>query len=221
MECNADFRYVPDSLRDIVRGTATQPSRQSERPPMYKPEDLELVRKLLSLVGEDPDREGLQETPLRFLKAIAEYTKGYRENPEDVLKVFEDGAQSADEMVIVRDIPVYSLCEHHLAPFFGKAHIGYVPDQRILGLSKLSRLVEVYARRLQVQERLTNQIADALATHLQPLGVAVVIECRHMCMESRGVRHTGASTVTSALRGSVKNNPDTRREFLSLIRDRA
>ncbi len=185
---------------------------------MYKPEDLELVRKLLALVGEDPDREGLHETPLRFLKAFAEYTKGYQENPEDVLKVFEDGAQSVDEMVIVRDIPVYSLCEHHLAPFFGKAHIGYVPDKRILGLSKLSRLVEVYARRLQVQERLTNQIADALDTHLQPLGVAVVIECRHMCMESRGVRHTGTSTVTSALRGSVKNNPDTRKEFLSLIR---
>jgi len=185
---------------------------------MYKPEDIDLVRRLLALVGEDPDREGLQETPLRFLKALGEYTRGYQENPEDVLKVFEDGAQSVDEMVIVRDIPVYSLCEHHLAPFFGKAHIGYVPDKRILGLSKLSRLVEVYARRLQVQERLTNQIADALDTHLQPLGVAVVIECRHMCMESRGVRHTGTSTVTSALRGSVKNNPDTRKEFLSLIR---
>jgi GTP cyclohydrolase I len=120
-------------------------------------------------------------------------------------------------MVIVRDIPVYSLCEHHLAPFFGKAYVGYVPDRRILGLSKISRLVEVFARRLQVQERLTNQIADALDTHLQPLGVAVVIECRHMCMESRGVRHTGTATVTSALRGSIKTNADTRREFLSLI----
>ena len=205
-------------IRDIVIGSSTEPHRQSELSPMYTPEDLELVRQLLALAGEDPNREGLQETPLRFLKAFAEYTSGYRQNPEDVLKVFEDGAQSVDEMVIVRDIPVYSLCEHHLAPFFGKAHIGYVPDKRILGLSKLSRLVEVYARRLQVQERLTNQIADALDTHLQPLGVAVVIECRHMCMESRGVRHTGASTVTSALRGSVKNNPDTRREFLSLIR---
>ena len=120
-------------------------------------------------------------------------------------------------MVIVRDIPVYSLCEHHLAPFFGKAHVGYVPDKRILGLSKISRLVEVFARRLQVQERLTNQIADALDTHLQPLGVAVVIECRHMCMESRGVRHIGTPTATSALRGSIKTNADTRREFLSLI----
>lgn len=184
---------------------------------MHKPEDLETVRKLLSLIGEDPDREGLRETPARFLKAWEEYTRGYREKPEEILKVFEDGAQSVDEMVIVRDIPVYSLCEHHLAPFFGRAHIGYVPDKRILGLSKMSRLVEVFARRLQVQERLTNQIADALATHLQPLGVAVVIECRHMCMESRGVRHTGTSTATSALRGTIKTNADTRREFLALI----
>jgi GTP cyclohydrolase I len=184
---------------------------------MYQPEDLDIVRKLLALIGEDPQREGLLETPMRFLKAWSEYTSGYQQNPEDILKAFEDGAESVDEMVIVRDIPLYSLCEHHLAPFFGKAHIGYVPDRRILGLSKMSRLVEVFARRLQVQERLTNQIADALDTHLQPLGVAVVIECRHMCMESRGVRHTGTATVTSALRGSVKNNPDTRREFLALI----
>ena len=185
---------------------------------MHKPEDLEVVRRLLTLIGEDPDREGLRETPARFLKALDEYTRGYREKPEDILKVFEDGAQSVDEMVIVRDIPVYSLCEHHLAPFFGRAHIGYVPEKRILGLSKMSRLVEVFSRRLQVQERLTNQIADALDTNLQPLGVAVVIECRHMCMESRGVRHTGTSTVTSALRGSIKTNADTRREFLTLIR---
>ncbi len=188
-------------------------------PPKSVPskKEIEIVRRLLAYIGEDPDREGLLETPARFLKAWEEYTRGYRERPEDILKSFEDGAQSVDEMVIVRDIPVYSLCEHHLAPFFGKAYVGYVPDKRILGLSKISRLVEIFARRLQVQERLTNQIADALDTHLQPLGVAVVIECRHMCMESRGVRHTGTATVTSALRGSIKTNADTRREFLSLI----
>jgi GTP cyclohydrolase I len=185
--------------------------------PVPSKRELEIVRKLLAFIGEDPDREGLLETPARFLKAWEEYTRGYRERPEDILKSFEDGAQSVDEMVIVRDIPVYSLCEHHLAPFFGRAYVGYVPDQRILGLSKISRLVEIFARRLQVQERLTNQIADALDTHLQPLGVAVVIECRHMCMESRGVRHTGTATVTYALRGSIKTNADTRREFLSLI----
>jgi len=185
--------------------------------PVPSKKEIEIVRRLLAFIGEDPDREGLLETPARFLKAWEEYTRGYRERPEDILKSFEDGAQSVDEMVIVRDIPVYSLCEHHLAPFFGKAYLGYVPDKRILGLSKISRLVEIFARRLQVQERLTNQIADALDTHLQPLGVAVVIECRHMCMESRGVRHTGTATVTSALRGSIKTNADTRREFLSLI----
>jgi GTP cyclohydrolase I len=185
--------------------------------PVPSKKEIDIVRRLLAYIGEDPDREGLLETPARFLKAWEEYTRGYRERPEDILKSFEDGAQSVDEMVIVRDIPVYSLCEHHLAPFFGKAYVGYVPDRRILGLSKISRLVEVFARRLQVQERLTNQIADALDTHLQPLGVAVVIECRHMCMESRGVRHTGTATVTSALRGSIKTNADTRREFLSLI----
>jgi len=186
---------------------------------MNKPttKELQMVRDLLTYIGEDPGREGLLETPTRFLKAWAEYTRGYREKPEDILKSFEDGAERVDEMVIVRDIPVYSLCEHHLAPFFGKAHVGYVPDKRILGLSKISRLVEIFGRRLQVQERLTNQIADALDENLQPLGVAVVIECRHMCMESRGVRHTGTSTVTSALRGSIKANADTRREFLSLI----
>ena len=184
---------------------------------MSNQEELDAVRKLLAYIGEDPNREGLQETPARFLKAWQEYTRGYREKPEEILKSFEDGAESVDEMVIVRDIPVYSLCEHHLAPFFGRAYVGYVPQRRILGLSKISRLVEVFARRLQVLERLTNQIADALDTHLQPLGVAVVIECRHMCMESRGVRHTGTATVTSALRGSIKTNPDTRKEFLSLI----
>jgi GTP cyclohydrolase I len=183
----------------------------------YQDSELQMVRDLLRYIGEDPAREGLLETPSRFLKAWREYTRGYLEKPEDVLKSFEDGAERVDEMVIVRDIPVYSLCEHHLAPFFGKAYVGYIPDQRILGLSKISRLVEVFARRLQVQERLTNQIADALDTHLQPLGVAVVIECRHMCMESRGVRHTGTATVTSALRGSIKKDPDSRREFLSLI----
>jgi GTP cyclohydrolase I len=185
--------------------------------PVPSKKEIDIVRRLLAYIGEDPDREGLLETPARFLKAWEEYTRGYRERPEDILKSFEDGAQSVDEMVIVRDIPVYSLCEHHLAPFFGKAYVGYVPDKRILGLSKISRLVEIFGRRLQVQERLTNQIADALDTHLQPLGVAVVIECRHMCMESRGVRHTGTATVTSALRGSIKTNADTRREFLSLI----
>jgi GTP cyclohydrolase I len=186
----------------------------------YNPKKVRSIAKkytgILEDIGEDPEREGLVKTPERVAKALQFLTHGYNLDPAEILRsaMFTEEYQ---QMVIVRDIPVYSLCEHHLAPFFGKAYVGYVPDKRILGLSKISRLVEIFGRRLQVQERLTNQIADALDTHLQPLGVAVVIECRHMCMESRGVRHTGTATVTSALRGSIKSNPDTRREFLSLI----
>jgi len=179
-------------------------------------EDIPL--RLLQFIGEDPERGGLQETPKRFLKAWQHYTSGYDQDPAEILKVFEDGAENYDEMVVVRDIPVYSHCEHHLAPFFGVAHIGYIPAGRIVGLSKLSRLVDVYARRLQVQERLTNQIADALVEHLQPLGVAVVLECRHMCMEARGIQRQGSATITSAMRGLMRENIATRAEFMELLR---
>lgn len=178
----------------------------------------DIPRRLLQYIGENPDRGGLLETPARFLKAWNFWTKGYHEKPQDVLKVFEDGAESVDELVLVKDIPVYSHCEHHLAPFFGKAHVGYIPNGRIVGLSKLSRLVDVYARRLQVQERLTTQVADALDEHLQPKGVGVVIECQHMCMESRGIQRAGAVTVTSAVRGVLKADASARAEFLRLIR---
>jgi GTP cyclohydrolase IA len=213
MNCSAAQRGPLDTSERLIESTGGD-IRMSKR---HDPDDLAAVRRLLAYIGENPDREGLVETPARFLKAWEEYTSGYKVKPEDVLKVFEDGGEGVDEMVIVKDIPVYSLCEHHLAPFFGRAYVGYVPDKRILGLSKISRLVEVYSRRLQVQERLTNQIADALDSNLKPIGVAVVIECRHMCMEARGIKHSGSGTVTSALRGSIKANPDTRREFLSLI----
>ena len=171
---------------------------------------------ILKSIGEDPAREGLQKTPERVAKSLQYLTHGYDLDPAEILKsaLFHE---NYSQMVLVKDIEVYSLCEHHMLPFFGKAHVAYIPDGRITGLSKIPRVVDAFARRLQVQERLTNQIADALDTHLQPLGVAVVIECRHMCMESRGVRHTGTATVSSALRGSIKTNPDTRREFLSLI----
>jgi GTP cyclohydrolase I len=174
--------------------------------------------RLLQFIGEDPTRGGLLETPKRFLKAWREYSRGYNENASDLLKVFEDGAEKCDEMVLVKDIPVYSHCEHHLAPFFGVAHVAYIPNGKIVGLSKLSRLVDMFAKRLQVQERLTNQIADALEEHLHPLGVGVVIECRHMCMESRGIQRQGASTVTSAMRGALHDEPSARAEFLSLIK---
>lgn len=176
-----------------------------------------LVRNLLSMVGEDPEREGLRETPRRFIHALHEYTSGYEQDPADVLKVFEDGAEGYDQMVLVKDIPVYSLCEHHMAPFWGTASIGYIPDGKVVGLSKLARLTNVFARRLQVQERLTTQIGEALQTHLQPKGVGVVLRCRHMCMESRGVKTPGSYTVTSDLRGVLRTEGDPRTEFLSLV----
>lgn len=181
---------------------------------------LRIVRDLLDVViGEDVTRGGLIETPGRVVKAWEEWTGGYKQDPADVLKSFEDGAEGCDEMVLVKDIPVYSHCEHHLAPFFGVAHVAYLPEDRIVGLSKLPRLVDVYAKRLQVQERLTNQIADALDKGLKPKGVGVIVECRHLCMESRGIKRQGASTTTSAMRGAFRNQA-TRQEMLSLIRGR-
>ncbi len=178
----------------------------------------DIPRRLLQFVGEDPNREGLRETPARFLKAWRAYTSGYSMEPSDVLKTFEDGAEHVDEMVIVRDIPLYSHCEHHLAPFFGVAHVAYIPNGKVVGLSKLARLVDMYARRLQVQERLTQQVAHALETHLAPRGVGVVVSCRHMCMEARGVRASGTSTVTSCLLGVLKEDVAARAELLRLLR---
>ena len=174
--------------------------------------------RLLQYIGEDVDRGGLLETPKRFLKAWKFYTSGYEKDAKEILKVFEDGAEDYDEMVLVKDIPFYSQCEHHLAPFFGVAHIAYIPDGKIVGLSKFSRLVDMYARRLQVQERLTNQIATAINETLAPKGVAVVLNARHLCMESRGVCQQGHSTTTSAMHGVFKDNPDTRIEFLELLK---
>lgn len=178
----------------------------------------EIVKELLSMVGEDPERGGLKETPARVVKAWKHWTKGYDINPADILKEFEDGAQDVDQMVIVKDIPIYSHCEHHLAPIFGTATIAYIPNGKIVGLSKLSRLADCFARRLQVQERLTNQIADALQEHLNPIGVGVYIKARHMCMESRGICQQGHHTITSALRGAIKNDPASRAEFLAAAR---
>lgn len=176
------------------------------------------IIRLLQFVGEDPTRGGLTETPARVAKAWAFWTSGYAQKPEDVLKTFEDGANGVDEMVVLR-APVYSHCEHHMAAIFGEAIISYIPDGRIVGLSKMSRLVNVFARRLQVQERLTNQIADALMEHLKPKGVGVLISARHMCMESRGICvHNGKPTTTSALRGVIKSKPEARAEFMALAR---
>lgn len=172
---------------------------------------------LLTGIG-DNNREGVAETPARFAKAWATLTSGYQMDPKAVLKCFEDGAENVDQMVFQRNIPLYSVCEHHLLPFFGVAHIAYIPNGRVVGLSKLCRLLEIYSRRIQVQERLTRQVADAMMEVLAPEGVGVVIECRHLCMEMRGIQRTGTVTVTSALHGCMKDEPDARAEFLALCR---
>ncbi len=173
------------------------------------------VREILIGVGEDPDREGLRDTPLRVAKAYGEMFSGIGSDPAEVLATTFDLGH--DEMVLVRDIEVWSTCEHHLLPFTGVAHVGYIPSHgRITGLSKLARLVDAFAKRPQVQERLTSEVADALVEHLQPQGVIVVVECEHLCMTMRGVRKPGSKTVTSAVRG-VMNNPATRAEAMSLI----
>jgi GTP cyclohydrolase I len=174
------------------------------------------ITRLIQFAGDDPTRGGLLETPKRVAKAWKFWCSGYEVDPAEVLKVFEDGAEGCDEMVVVKDIPFYTHCEHHMAPFFGTATIAYLPDGKIVGLSKLSRLLDVFARRLQVQERLTGQVADALMQHLKPKGAAVVIKARHMCMESRGVCQQGHHTITSALRGAFKEEPETRSEFTRL-----
>ncbi|GAA2607403.1 GTP cyclohydrolase I FolE [Actinomadura fulvescens] len=175
------------------------------------------VREILHAIGEDPDRDGLRDTPARVARAYAEQFAGLRQQPEDVLnKVFE---ADHDEMVLVKDIEVYSVCEHHLVPFHGVAHVGYTPNKsgQITGLSKLARLVDVYARRPQVQERLTSQVADAVMRILEPRGVIVVIEAEHLCMTMRGVRKPGAKTVTSAVRGDFREHAETRAEAMGLI----
>jgi GTP cyclohydrolase I len=175
------------------------------------------VREILAAIGEDPERDGLVDTPARVARSYAEQFSGLSQDPEDVLGTVFDADH--DELILVRDIEVYSTCEHHLVPFFGRAHVAYIPNEKgqITGLSKLARLVDVYARRPQVQERMTSQIADALMRVLEPRGALVVIEAEHLCMSMRGVRKPGAKTVTSAVRGSIRDNASTRAEAMSLL----
>jgi GTP cyclohydrolase I len=177
----------------------------------------DLIRRMLVLIGEDPNREGLRRTPERFEKAMRYLTSGYRTDPDKLL----NGAMFSvcyDQMVVVKDIELYSLCEHHLLPFFGKCHVAYIPSKKVVGLSKIARLVNMYARRLQIQERLTSQIARAIQERLSPEGVGVIIEARHLCMVMRGVEKQHSAAMTSAMLGAFRENKQTRDEFLSLIK---
>ena len=180
----------------------------------------EQVRHILKTLGEDPDREGLRKTPQRVAEALAFLTQGYQLDPE---KVINDALFTEDyeEMIVQKDIDFFSLCEHHLLPFFGKAHVAYIPHHKLVGISKLARLVDVYARRLQVQERLTNQIANTIMEKLDPLGVAVVIEAEHLCMRMRGVEKQNSMIITSTLLGAFRTRQETRSEFMTLIRQKA
>lgn len=176
-----------------------------------------LIKNLLIEIGEDPNREGILETPKRVAKFYTQILSGYEQKPEDVLgKAF---TSDNDQMVVVKDIDFFSMCEHHMCPFFGRVHIGYIPKGKVLGLSKFARLVNVFAKRLQIQEQLTEQIADALDTYLKPAGVIVVINSSHLCMQMRGVEKLNSSTVTSAIRGDFRSNPSMKQEFFNLIKN--
>jgi GTP cyclohydrolase I len=202
-------------------GPVLPPDRSAaDVPPFDQARAEAAVRELLLAIGEDPDREGLLETPARVARAYAEVTSGLRMEPEDVLTTTFDLGH--DEMVLVKDIELWSMCEHHLVPFTGVAHVGYIPSEtgKITGLSKLARLVDVYAKRPQVQERLTTQVADALMRLLDARGVIVVVEAEHLCMTMRGVKKAGARTITSAVRGSMRSNASTRAEAMALINSR-
>ena len=176
-----------------------------------------LITELLTVIGEDPSREGLVDTPKRVVKSWTEIYAGYKQNPADILAtVFEDGA--CDEMVILKDIEFSSMCEHHMLPFLGKAHVAYLPNKRVVGLSKLARLVDCFAKRLQIQEKMTQQIAEAIDTHLKPLGIGVIVEAHHQCMSCRGVKLRNTTMITSSMTGLFRSQPQVRQEFLALVR---
>lgn len=208
-----DFNQLSKVANILGQTSATSLSLATSR----KLEEAETaLRDLFDVLGENAQRDGLQETPFRFIKALAEHTVGYREDPAEHLKKTFDVEHN--DLVLVKDIPFNSLCEHHLAPFVGKVHIAYIPTDKITGLSKFGRVVEGYAKRLQVQERLTQQIADAIEKVLQPQAVAVIVEAEHTCMSGRGIKKHGASTVTSTMRGAFQTDASARAELMQLIR---
>lgn len=208
---------MPEPVRDLREGSASndQPATSLGRPSRAEAESA--IRTLLQWAGDDPDREGLKDTPARVARAFEEWFVGYGTDPEEYLRRTFEEVEGYDEMVVLKDIGFESHCEHHLAPIIGRAHVAYLPDRRVVGISKLARVVDTYAKRLQIQEKMTAQIAQVIQDVLQPLGVAVVIEAQHQCMTTRGVHKTGVGMVTSRMLGAFRDDPITRREFLSII----
>jgi GTP cyclohydrolase IA len=204
-----------------ARLRSIQPETESANGNGYPAAAEDVVRTLLRYIGEDPYREGLKRTPARVVQALEFLTRGYREDPKVVINGAVFAEDEYQEIILCRDLDFYSLCEHHLLPFFGKAHVAYLPNRRIIGLSKLARLVEIYARRLQVQERLTTQIAQTLMEELEPLGAAVVLEAEHLCMRMRGVEKQNSFVTTSAMLGVFRTRVETRQEFMNLLRNAA
>ena len=204
------------STRALTRALRRRPDIPAPRPDQAAAE--EAVRTLLRYIGEDPDREGVVRTPARVAKAFEFLTSGYAKDPKVAINDAVFTEQEYQEIILCKDLDFYSLCEHHLLPFFGKAHVAYLPNRRIIGLSKLARLVEIYARRLQVQERMTTQIAHTLMEELEPLGVAVVLEAEHLCMRMRGVEKQNCYVTTSAMLGVFRTHLETRHEFMNLLR---
>ena len=203
-------------MASIIRKNATKPKLVAQSRPTREEAEA-AVETLLRWAGDDPTREGLIETPARVARAFEDWFSGYNEDPEDYMKRTFEEVEGYDEMIVLRDISFESHCEHHLAPIIGKAHVGYLPSKKVVGISKLARVVEAYARRLQVQEKMNAQIANTIQNILEPKGVAVVIEARHQCMTTRGVHKTGVTMVTSTMLGAFRDDPMTRREFLHII----